>query len=108
MIGVTTGFPSLAGEMSEGQRGRKQLTMATLEENVAAYEDMREDLETHHMHQWVVIYDKELVGTFPDFQDAADKAVTNFGPGPYHIKKIGEPPLQIATSWRFVQTRASD
>ena len=82
--------------------------MATLEENVAAYEAMRDELETNHMHQWVVIYDKELVGAFPDFQEAAHSAVTQFGPGPYHIKKVGELPVQIATSWRFVQTRAVD
>ena len=82
--------------------------MATLEENVAAYEDMREELEKSCMSNWVVIYDKELVGTFPDFQEAAHSAVTRFGPGPYHIKKVGEPPLQIASSWRFFQTRASD
>ena len=82
--------------------------MATLEENVAAYEEMRNELETNHMHHWVVIYDKELVGTFTDFQEAAHSAVTQFGPGPYHIKKVGEPPLQITTSWRFVQTRAAD
>ena len=82
--------------------------MATLEQNVAAYDDMREELEKSFMHQWVVIYDEELVGIFPDFQEAAHSAVTQFGPGPYHIKKIGEPPLKIATSWRFVQTRAAD
>ena len=82
--------------------------MVTLQENVAAYEQMREDLETHHMHQWVVIYDKELVGTFPDLQQAADEAVTRFGPGPYHIKKIGEPPLQIAPTLRFTLSYAND
>lgn len=82
--------------------------MATLEENVAAYEEMREELEKSYMYHWVVIYDKELVGAFPDFQEAAHRAVTQFGPGPYHIKKVGEPPLQIAASWRFVQTCATD
>ena len=82
--------------------------MATLEENVAAYEEMREELETKHMHQWVVIYDNELIGTFTDFQEAADTAVKRFGPGPYHIKKVGEPPLQIAPSLKFVLTRATD
>ena len=82
--------------------------MATLEENVAAYEEMRDELETNHMHQWVVIYDKELVGTFTDFQEAANEAVTRFGSGPYHIKKIGEPPLQIAPTLRFTLTHAHD
>ena len=82
--------------------------MATLEENVAAYEQMREELEKRHMHQWVVIYGEDLVGVFPDFQKAADLAVTRFGPGPYHIKKIGEPPLQFAPTLRFVLTHAND
>ncbi|MCY4474310.1 MAG: hypothetical protein OXC83_02620 [Chloroflexi bacterium] len=82
--------------------------LATLEENVAVYEEMRTELEANHMHQWVVIYDTQLVGTFSDFEEAADVAVTRFGPGPYHIKKIGEPPLQIAPSFRFVLTHAND
>ena len=30
--------------------GRKYLTMATIEENVAAYEEMREELESRYMH----------------------------------------------------------
>ena len=82
--------------------------MATLEENVAAYEKMLEALETHHMHQWVVIYDKVFIDTFPDFQETAHKAVTQFGPGSYHIKRIGEPPLQIAPALRFFLTHAND
>ena len=82
--------------------------LATLEENVAVYEEMRQELEANHMHQWVVIYNTELVGTFSHFEEAADVAVTRFGPGPYHIKRIGEPPLQITPSFRFVLNHAND
>lgn len=82
--------------------------MATLEDNVAAYAAMREDLESQHMDQWVVIHDEKLVGVFADFQKAADHAVANHGSGPYHIKQVGEPPLQIAPSMKFVLTHAAD
>ena len=64
---------------------------ATLDQNIKAYKLMRDELEANHMDQWVVFYDEELVGTFDDFQDAANSAVTRFGRGPYLIKLIGEP-----------------
>ena len=54
---------------------------ATLDENIAAYEKTRSQLESEDFGKWVVFYDEELVGTYADFQDAAAEAVKRFGRG---------------------------
>ena len=85
---------------------RKEVVVATLEENVAVYEKVHKQLERDHMGKWVVIYDEEIVGLYSDFQEAAQDAVIRFGSGPYHIKQIGEPPLQISPTLMFGLTNA--
>ena len=80
--------------------------MVTLEDNVAVYEKLHEELERDHMDEWVVIYDKEVVGFYSDFQEAAEDAVIRYASGPYHIKQIGEPPLQISPTLMFGLTNA--
>jgi len=70
---------------------------ATLERNILAYRLMREKLEANHNNQWVVFYDGELAGTYADFQDAANSAVTRFGRGPYLIRQVGEEKLRLGS-----------
>ncbi len=70
---------------------------ATLERNIIAYRLMQDELEANHMEQWVVFYDGELEGTFEDFQDAANSAVTRFGRGPYLIKRVGQEELRLGS-----------
>ena len=62
---------------------------ATLDENIAAYDKMRDQLEAEHHYKWVVFYDEELVGSYADFQDAAAETVKRFGRGPYLIRQVG-------------------
>ena len=62
---------------------------ATLDENIAAYEKTRSQLESEDFGKWVVFYDEELAGTYVDFQDAAAEAVKRFGRGPYLIRQVG-------------------
>jgi len=62
--------------------------MALLEE-IAAYERMRDRLETEHLGEWVIFHDEKLFGTYKDFHDAATDAVENFGRGPYLIREVG-------------------
>lgn len=64
---------------------------ATLLDNIAAYDAQRARLETEHLGKWVLFYDRELVGTYDDFQDVANEAVTRFGRGPYLIRAVGAP-----------------
>lgn len=79
--------------------------MAALSEEIAAYDRMRNELETDHFGQWVVVHDEALAGTYEDFQDAATDAVRRFGRGPYLIRRVGAPPLTFPSSVLYRQVR---
>jgi hypothetical protein len=72
--------------------------MATLTEEIAAYEKMRADLEAAHLGKFVVIHDGLVAGTYGSFDDAARDAVHRFGRGPYLIRQIGSPPITLPAS----------
>ncbi len=69
--------------------------MAKLKEEIAAYEEMRDDLELDHFGKWVIVHDKELAGTYDSFELAAEDAVKRFGRGPYLIRKVGASPITL-------------
>ena len=73
-------------------------SMARIEEDIAAYETMRSDMEARHTNEWVLIHDQQLIGTYPTFDDAAQEAVARFGRGPYFIREIGAPPVRLPSS----------
>ena len=73
----------------------KEITMSTLSNQIAAYDAMRDVLETDHFGQWVVFHDGELVDTYESFQGAAEDAVRRFGRGPYLIRQVGAPPVRL-------------
>ena len=52
---------------------------ATLEQNIAAYERMQDQLEAEHMGQWVVVDNEQLIDAFDDFQDAANLVSEKIG-----------------------------
>ena len=60
--------------------------MATLSQDIAAYERMRDKLESEHHGRWAVVHDEELIDTYGSFETAADDAVRRFGRGPYLMK----------------------
>ena len=62
---------------------------ATLDENIVAYDTMRDCLETNHFGQWVIFYDEEFVGSYDEFEDAGYEAMKRFGRGPYLIRQVG-------------------
>ena len=82
--------------------------MATLTDNIAAYEDQRGYLEVEFFGKWVVFHDGELVGNYDDLQDAAASAVERFGRGPYLIRKVGAPPMKLPASVQFRRVNATD
>ena len=49
--------------------------MAGLGKETAAYERMRDMLETDHLNERVVVYDEKLVGTCESFEAAAEDAI---------------------------------
>lgn len=82
--------------------------MASLKKEIAAYENMRSDLEIDHFGEWVLVHDEELVGTYESFEAAAIEAVPRFGRGPYLIRQIGAPPITLPASVLYRPTHAQD
>lgn len=72
--------------------------MPDLDEEIAAYEAMREDLEAHHMGRWVLVHNRELVGDYDSLESAAEEAVVRYGRGPFLIRQVGAPALTLPVS----------
>ena len=72
--------------------------MSELDRELEAFENMKVDLETHHLGKWVVVHDGELVGAFDTLDTAATEAVRRFGRGPYLIRQVGAPPASLPAS----------
>ena len=79
--------------------------MTTLSKEIAAYDRRRDELETDHAGEWVVVHGEHLVGTYNDFQDAATDAVRRFGRGPYLIRRVGAPPITLPSSVMYRPVR---
>ena len=77
---------------------KRESTMAELRDDIAAYDDMRLDLESSSLGKWVVFHHRELIGMFDSFDDAANEAVRKFGRGPYLIRQIGAPAIRRPAS----------
>ena len=75
--------------------------VATLSENIAAYEGMQRLLETDCWGEYAVFYDREFRGSFKEFHDAACFAVERWGRGPYLIRKVGRTHFVLPASLRF-------
>lgn len=69
--------------------------MTVLKDNIAAFDRMKVELEASHANEWVVFYRGDFVGAYPDFETAASTAVELFDVGPYLIRQVGAPPVQL-------------
>jgi|HubBroStandDraft_4_1064222.scaffolds.fasta_scaffold1913826_1 hypothetical protein len=69
-----------------------------INDDIVAYDAMRQDLEAKHTGKWALFYSHKLVDVFDSFDLAAEAAVQNFGRGPYLIRQIGAPPLTLPAS----------
>jgi hypothetical protein len=72
--------------------------MSELQDDIAAYDAMRAELETAHLGKWVIVHDRKLVGTYESFDAAAENAVGQFGRGPYLIRQVGTAPVSLPAS----------
>ena len=75
--------------------------MALLSEEIAAYEKMRDLLETDYFGKWVIVRDGQLAGAYDDFQEVAADAVRRFGRRPYLIRQVGASPKRLPSSLQF-------
>lgn len=73
-------------------------SVATLAQNIKAYEERKDEMESEHRGKWVIFYDGDYVDDFDDFQDAAMLAIRNWGRGPYLIRLVGEREAVIPTA----------
>jgi hypothetical protein len=75
--------------------------MTTLDQEIAAYDKMRPDLESQHMGEWVLFFGDRLIGVFASFDEAAKHAVQAFGRGPSLIRQVGARPMTMPPSVVF-------
>jgi hypothetical protein len=70
----------------------------TINDEIAAYDGLRQNLEADHMGEWVLICNRELIALFDSFEAAAEEAVKRFGRGTYLIRQVGAPPVSLPAS----------
>jgi len=69
--------------------------MVILRDDIAAFDRMQAELESRRRGEWVVFHQGQFVGAYPDFEAAAADAVERFDAGPYLIRQVGAPPVQL-------------
>lgn len=74
-----------------------------IDEEIVAYDAIRQELEEKHTGKWVLFHEREQIGIFDSFETAAETAVQKFGRGPYLIRQIGAPPLTLPASVMYPQ-----
>ena len=72
--------------------------MADIKDDIAAYEEMRGQLEIEHTGKWVLFRERQLISIHPTFETAAQEAVNRYGRGPYLIRQVGAPPFVLPAS----------
>lgn len=80
--------------------------MSVLKDDIAAFEKMRSRLEAEHDREWVVFHGGEFIGAFEDFEMAAEEALERFDVGPYLIRQVGAPPVQLPGGMVFTPAHA--
>lgn len=77
----------------------------TIQDEIAAYEAQRADLERTYLGKFVVFKDGKLIGAWDTLDAAASAAVAQFGRGPYLIRQVGAPAPTLPASVLFRQRR---
>jgi hypothetical protein len=80
--------------------------MGVLKDDIAAFEQMRKDLEARHLKEWVVFHQGRFEGVFADFESAAESALDRFDRGPYLIRQVGAGPVQLSGGMVFQPSHA--
>jgi hypothetical protein len=72
-----------------------------INEEITAYNELRQALEADHMGEWALVHNRELVSLFDSFEAAAEEAVRLFGRGTYLIRQVGAPPVSLPASLMY-------
>ena len=78
------------GSPAAHQKYVDQVAMDAIRREIAAYDEMRTELEAEHLGKWVIVRNRELVDIYETFEEAAEAAIARFGRGPYHIREVGD------------------
>lgn len=76
-------------------------TIRALNDEIAAYDKLRAELEANYMGQWVLLFGGNLIGVYDSFDGVAVDAVRQFGRGPYLIRQVGAPAVTLPASVIF-------
>jgi len=74
------------------------MVTSAIDEDIAAYETIRQELEANSTGKWALVCDQKLIALFDSFERAAQDAVSRFGRGPYLIRQVGALPLTLPAS----------
>ena len=85
--------------------GGKTMTKI-LDAELQTFEKKRKYLEREHNGKFVLIRADEIIGTYDDFEKAADEGVRQFGRKPFLIRRVGEEPLELPPAVVYGLTRA--
>ncbi|MCH7633232.1 MAG: hypothetical protein IIA36_00880 [Proteobacteria bacterium] len=77
-----------------------------LDAELQTFEKKQKHLEREHKGKFVLIHGDEVIGTYDDFEKAADEGVRQFGRAPFLIRRVGEEPLKLPTAVVYGLTRA--
>ena len=81
--------------------------MPVIDDEISAYEAMRQNLEATEIGKWALVHHGELIGIYDSFESAAGEAVRQFGRGPYLIRQVGAPPVVLPASLMYHPDHAS-
>ena len=87
-VAMDSGSPAAHGKYVD------QAAIDAIRREMAAYDEMRAELEAEHLGKWVIVRNRELVDIYETFEDAAEAAIARFGRGPYHIREVGDEPVR--------------
>lgn len=59
--------------------------------DIRAFEQFQQQLEREHLDEFVLFFQGEFVGVYPDFDSAGKAALTKSKKGPFLIQRIGRP-----------------
>lgn len=79
-------------------------TLSPVEEASRSFADAKAVLEASAAGEWVLIHDGDAVGSFDTFDEAAARAVEEFGVGSYLIRTGGVVTVTLPASVVFGRT----
>ncbi len=86
--------------------GYNQVVMSPIEQEIAAYEKMRPELEANHMGKWVLFHNQKMIAIYESFEKISEDAVKRFGRGPYLIRQIGSSSVTLPASVMYTPLHA--